>query len=155
MGFLPVSAFERLSQLLCDHSGDIAVKLSFRPGRKKNALVVGHCDGTVLMTCQNCLEPVAIEISAAVRNLLVATVEQLVALDPTEDGIVCSEDKIRLVDLIEDDLLVPRHKDGDCVEAEGAKPKLSPAPKNTEGSLTETYKPFKDLADLTKDLKRS
>ncbi|MEX0941781.1 MAG: YceD family protein [Pseudomonadales bacterium] len=150
-GSIPVAAFERLSGLLEHTRGDIEARLQFRKGTKQKSLVVGAASGTVALICQRCLSPVEVRVQANIKTLLVDGLEELLSLAQSDDGMVCAEDEVVLVDLLEDELILslpmaPRHEPGPECEASVA----------SQGEFREdqdvpvdTYQPFADLAALT------
>jgi uncharacterized protein len=145
-GSIPVAAFERLCGLLEDSRGEVDVRLQFRKGKKQKTFVAGTASGTVTLVCQNCLEPVVVTIKANFSTLLLDTLDELQALPQSEDGLVCPQANVELVDLVEDELMVslpmvPRHDAGVCngtlMEARA-----------DEAVQVDTYKPFAGLAAL-------
>ena len=164
-GSIPVRELTRLSSMLCDADGDVAVQLTFRRSKKGRPMVTGECHARLSLVCQNCLEPVRLDVTAPIRTTIVADHEALMALDQEEDGVVCADEKIRTVDMIEDDLIlalpmVARHPQAVCESREVPAPD-APAPSGaaviapTGEAERSTYKPFAGLAQLTKDLKGS
>lgn len=155
-GEVPVAEFERLAEQLIDSEGQIRVKLQFRKGKWQRPYVTGVCSGELHLECQACLEPMSYPITAQIRTLLLESVEQLEELDQSEDGQVSDDEKVSLVEILEDYLLVglpmvARHPEGEC-----AKIAVAPSAAAVESSdEPETYRPFAGLAELTKDLKRS
>jgi uncharacterized protein len=152
-GTIPLSAFTRLVELLADDAGEVGLRLRFRKGRKQRSLVIGDCRASVQMICQNCLEPVQVEVEAKIRTLLLDSLDELVALRQSEDGTLCDAETVSLVDILEDDLIVSlpmvaRHAPGECVPLEY--PQAA-----GEQAGAETFRPFAGLAGPREDLKRS
>ncbi len=148
-GSVPIESFSRLRSLLLSYSGDINIELSFEPGKGSTPRVTGQCRGRVVMECQNCLEAVEVAVEVDIDSVIVVSVEQLLALEQEDDGIVCKGAMLPLVDIIEDDLLVslpmvPRH-DGRCGETYSSPNDETP----------DTYRPFAGLERLKKDSDRS
>ena len=146
---MPVASFSRLSELLASDRGEIHARLKFRKGRKQRTLVLGECSGELEVICQTCLETMRVPVATKVRTLLVNDLDELMALDQSEDGLVCETEQVSLTDILEDELIVslpmvPRHAQGECVLAE---PVAEPE--------AETYKPFAGLAKLTEQFKGS
>ena len=147
-GLIPIAHFTRLTELIESETGEFAVSLKFRPSKKQRSLVVGSCTGSVTMICQHCLEPFEVPVDAKIRTLVVDAEEDLAALQPDEEGLVCEGEKVALVDLLEDDVIVslpmvPRHPEGECE---------SPGHSNAGiEERSDTYKPFAGLKELTKD----
>ncbi|MDZ7686552.1 MAG: YceD family protein [Gammaproteobacteria bacterium] len=92
---------------------------------------------------------------ARIEAIIVATIDQLIELDEDEDGVVCEGSMLRVVDIVEDELMVslpmvPRHSDGDCGETWQPE-----SDDETVEEEPETHRPFAGLDALKKDLKRS
>ena len=148
-GDIPVAEFKRLAGLLASDGGVVHVRLKFRKGNKQKTLVIGDCSGEIELSCQACLEPMKWAFESKIRMYLVASLDEVLALEQDEDGQVCETDQVELVDLLEDELItslpmVPRHSPEDCA-----------APEPVAGPESETYRPFAGLAEMTKDLKGS
>ena len=160
-GSLPLASFSRLGEMIAGVDGDVEVQLKFRPGKKHRTLVLGRFSTTVVMECQNCLEPVTVKVASSLRSLVVAQVEDLLAMEQDEDGIVCNSTELSLVDLLEDELIlnlpmVPRHDVGECTGEAALISGEEPAPEQTpEAQEGDTYRPFAGLAELTEEFKRS
>ncbi|MEW6467195.1 MAG: YceD family protein [Pseudomonadota bacterium] len=110
---------------------DAPVRFSFSFGKSDEglAVVTGKVRGTVELTCQRCLEPVPIEVDADVALGVVDSEVEAKRLPPDLDPLVLGEDPVRLVDLIEDEVLlalpvvpmhahpcVPAHREHEGVE---------------------------------------
>jgi len=155
-GIIPLQRFERLIELLEDDAGEIEVQLEFRKGRKHRTLVVGSMRAQVSMICQNCMAPAPIELDTILRLTVVSSEEALAALHEDDDGLVCEDELILLVDLLEDELMlampmVGKHGEGECQSAAGQAIKSQQVKKSvdTGGASKDTYRPFADLAGLT------
>lgn len=148
-GSLPITSFERLCGLLDDTRGEVDVRLQFRKGKRHRTLVVGTASGAVTLICQSCLEPVVVTIQASISTQLLETLEELQALPLREDGLVCPQADVTLVDLLEDELMVslpmvPRHEAGICGQSMAGERQV----RDDETMQTDTYRPFAGLASL-------
>jgi uncharacterized protein len=121
------------------------IRFSFRFGRNDEgqAVVTGQVQGMVELTCQRCLEAVAIELDVEVGLGVVGTEEAAKALPYELDPLILGEEPVRLVDLIEDEILlalpvVPMHAHT-CV----------PAHREHEG-MEKADNPFAALRGLVK-----
>ena len=144
-GTIPVADFSRLKELLTNDSGEVRVRLKFRKGKGPRMLVLGECRAGLEVDCQTCLENMKVGVEVKIRTLLVPTLEELMGLGQSEDGMVCESEQVSLVDIVEDDLIVhlpmvPRHAEGECA-----------AVATMAGAVPETYRPFAGLAKLTED----
>lgn len=121
----------------------IRFSLSFGKNDEGQAVVTGQVQGTVELTCQRCLEAVAIELDAVVGLGVVDSEEAAKRLPPELDPLILGEEPVRLVDLIEDEILlalpvVPMHAHA-CV----------PAHREHEG-MEKADNPFAALRGLVK-----
>ncbi|MGB9669582.1 MAG: YceD family protein [Halothiobacillaceae bacterium] len=99
----------------------IRFSLSFGKNDEGLAVVTGQVQGAVELTCQRCLEAVAIELDAEVGLGVVDSEEEAKRLPPELDPLILGEEPLRLADLIEDEILlalpvVPMHAHA-CVSA--------------------------------------
>jgi uncharacterized protein len=159
-GIIPLSRFSRFTQMLVDDSGEVAAEVDFRKGHKRKTLVVGAVAATVKVVCQNCMAPANIDINATVRLLIVGSDDELAALAENDDGMVCVEEQVLLVDLLEDELIlsmpmVGRHLDGLCTPSPALLAAQMAAEKQTAAETAkavtnkDTYKAFAGLGALT------
>jgi uncharacterized protein len=160
-GIIPLQRFERLIALLEDEAGEVEAKLEFRKERKHRSLVIGQLRTQVSMICQSCMLPAPIALEATLRVVVVNSEEALAALHEDDDGLVCKDELILLVDLLEDELMlalpmVGKHMEGECqaetvvnsqpANEQGVEPVVS------AGASKDTYRPFAGLAGLTADM---
>ena len=154
-GTIPLERFERLIGLLNNSTGDVRARLEFKRGYKRRGLVTGNLEASVSMICQNCIQPATVAVRAEIRLLVVNSEAALEALAEADDGIICLEDQVLLVDLLEDELIlsmpmVGRHAEGECAVKDVAESR--PIPVVPVSPTKETYRPFAGLADLTEGL---
>ncbi|MCP5145696.1 MAG: DUF177 domain-containing protein [Gammaproteobacteria bacterium] len=108
----------------------------------------GTISGRVRGICQRCLEDAEIPVQAQVDYACVKSEAQGREFEPDHDYLLMTdEDKVPLLDLIEDEILlalpmIPRHSEEDCAPANVAE--AAPVVEETD------RKPFADLADLLK-----
>ena len=152
-GGLPISSFARLADMLSNDDGNVAVKLFFgRTG--KWATVEGQISVVLALKCQRCLESVEWPVSSNIKLGVVSSSAQADKLpDGYEPLLLIDEDKIPLVSIVEDELLlslpsIPKHEI-DCFAPKI--PNEIPAPISKPQTSTEN--PFSILADL-KNLKK-
>ncbi len=145
-GIIPLPQFERLVEILEFEAADVQARAEFRKVNKQRVLIVGKAIVTVSSICQSCLSPMDMILTAELRHLVVEDLNTLQALAEDEDGLICSGEMIKLVDIFEDELIlgipmICRHQDGQCettLEHENDNSEIQP----------DTYKPFAALADL-------
>lgn len=117
VGVVPLRAFENLAVGVdnVDIASDVKVDINFETGPGGVALISGQLMASIPFQCQRCLEPVVIEVSASVQT---AVFEQEVDEDALPEGfepIQVEAEQVRLVDLIEQELIlaapiVPTHE---------------------------------------------
>ncbi|HJP51866.1 MAG: YceD family protein [Pseudomonadales bacterium] len=152
-GSMPLATFGRLVEGLESDAADVRISLEFRKARKQKVKIVGTCEADVLMVCQNCLSSLEFHLRAEIRQWIVESEVALTKLPEDEDGIVCLDEKIRLVDIVEDELIlslpmVARHDEGACELVAHHQNDDSPAE-------PATHKPFAGLAELKDKLIRN
>jgi uncharacterized protein len=129
-GSVPVQQFTRLREMLESGDGDVHLKLAFSKGDRDRTHVTGVVTARVELICQNCMTQYGQEIGSEVKMDIFPSEERLLAAleaedstEQTSDGLVCSGKVIKIVDLVEDELIlsvpmIPRHDDKDCPENE-------------------------------------
>ncbi len=142
-GAVPVEQFTRFCELLADSKGEVRLKLEFST-KDKRTRVRGQAEVEVNLVCQNCLLTFPKTLECLLDLSIVEDSELLENIDQSEDVFVCAEETVRIVDLVEDELIlsvpmVPRHDAGTC-----------PNEERTDGSDASgelTHRPFADLGD--------
>ncbi len=144
--------------MLYEPTGELKVYLRFHKGSRRKPVVTGECSGVLALTCQVCLEPVLIDLTVPIATTIVDDEDVLLDLDPDEDALVCTGERIALVDIVEDDLIlglpmVARHREGQCPVSLGhyVDSDVDSGAGNEASPSASTYKPFADLKTLTND----
>jgi uncharacterized protein len=158
-GIIPLQRFGRFFALVEDEAGEVEAQLEFRKERKHRSLVIGKLRTQVSMICQNCMLPAPIQLETTLRVVVVNSEDALAALHEDDDGLVCEDELVLLVDLIEDELIlalpmVGKHLEGECQSAadDAVKSLEISEPVSSEGASKDTYRPFAGLAGLTADM---
>jgi len=127
--------------------------------KSKKTLIIGHISANLELVCQNCLEPFSAGLESSFRWVLVADEDALIALNSDDEGVICGEDSVNIVDLLEDELLVSlpmvaKHNEGECsfVAQHTDDNAISAASGESD---TDTYQPFASLAELKNQFDRS
>ncbi|MCD8513778.1 MAG: YceD family protein [Nitrincola sp.] len=115
-GIAEISAMPRLASYLCSEQGAVDVTLEFAVDEQHLRTVSGSAVGQVFMTCQRCLEPVAIDVKASLNLAVVLNDEQARNLPRYFDPLLVEEEDVALLPIIEDELIlslpsVPKHQD--------------------------------------------
>ena len=116
-GTLPLTAFERFAATVA-RGGDVDVAVCFAPDDRARARVTGNCGVHAQVVCARCGSEVDVLVECAVDFRLVASEEQAQAMMPTLETVVAAEDRISVVALVEDDLLLSLPEVG-CEDREG------------------------------------
>jgi len=105
-GIASVAAMPRLVSLLADDTGEIQVSLQFATDEQRLRTATGSARGQVNVTCQRCLEPVAVEVEATVALAVVLNEEQAKNLPRYYDPLIVEAEDVELLSLIEDELIL-------------------------------------------------
>jgi uncharacterized protein len=150
-GQLPLSLFDRLTNVLTSNEGTVNVDLAFsRDGRLPK--IDGNLSASLRLICQRCLEPLDWQVNKEIKLGVVKTLEQVDKLpEGYEPLMLDDEDKIPLKNIIEDELLlcipdIPRHSDY-CEIPDIPVTNLIESDKDAGKS---TRNPFSILADFKK-----
>lgn len=125
-GVVPITQFERLADEI-DSMGDDTLDVAFSLGKKNAILWLNYkIEATLLVPCQRCLTPMAVNISDSYRLAILENedkINYLQAIDNTAEYVLIDEvceagtrQMLPIADLLEDELLLaiplaPRHKD--------------------------------------------
>ncbi|MES9858009.1 MAG: YceD family protein [Sedimenticola sp.] len=109
----------RLADALVSAEGEAQFTLEFYRDEKRRARIKGDTQAQLVLECQRCLEQMTLPVDAEI-DLAVIEVPDEAELLPVEcDPVMVEEGRIRLLDVIEDELLlaipqVPMHPLGTC-----------------------------------------
>ncbi len=147
-GTIELAKFTRLMECIQGGADEVEVTARFSKGRSGRTLISGTARVDIRLRCQQCLETMSYGLRVKTRSLVVASEEEANALEEDE-FLVADGERIRLVDVFEDDLLlglpmVARHEQA-CGTAEDSSPEADEQP-------ADTYKPFAGLADLKDEI---
>ena len=164
-GGLSLAALPRLQAALIAEGGDglgkVEYRLVFERDQEGRPSIGGVIRSRFSLRCQRCLGDVWLDIDLSPRLILTRTDQAAAALQDDLDCVFVDDDGIRLVDLIEDELLLaippyPRHEPGECLTPDvvddelGAEPDLA----SEQGGVAEHEEatgrpnPFAVLASL-------
>lgn len=119
---LPVKQLSRLAELLADTQGELLVRLSFAVIEPQRLVVRGQITGTLHLTCQRCLQPLAWPVTLAFAQAVVAEGDSEAQLPPGYEPWLPSSEGVALWELPEDELLLvlpdyPKHPSDQCKTA--------------------------------------
>lgn len=145
-GVVALAELPRLAPLLVE-GGGVAFRLVFsqEDGR---AVVSGVVRSRLVLRCQRCLGPLAVDVDSAFALAFVTGLDEAGALPEPYEPAVVEDGRVRPLGLVEDELLlavpgIPLHADDAC----SAPAVEAPA---TEGA-SQDESPFAVLASLRKD----
>ena len=106
-----------------DGDGMVRVRLEFHVDDQGRTCVSGEMETSVRLTCQRCLGPVDLQLHCTLACAVVADDAAAASLPRSYEPLVLADERIALIDLLEDDLILgmpaqPRHAEGEC-EAPG------------------------------------
>lgn len=149
-GRVALQTMERLVPLLAGEPGEAEVEMEFAVDTRGLRTVHGRVCAELLLTCQRCLEPVAVQVDGAFHLAVVASQTEAGRLPEGLEPLDCDADgKVATALLVEDEILlglplVPSHPDSGCRRDEVRW-------QGQEGAVTEN--PFSVLKEL-KDKRR-
>jgi uncharacterized protein len=152
---LALADLPRMAPLLRHSAGEVTGQLRFHRlaadvGTAAFDAAEGELSATLLLTCQRCLEEVAVAVVASCHLGFVDDEAAAAAVPATHDPVIMTQGRVSLTELVEEELLlalpiVPVHADtANCVarpadRADEEAPKAEP-----------THRPFAGLRDLLK-----
>ena len=143
-GTWPVSGFERLADIINDHSGEVSVRLRFGISAGTRCLD-GSIEAELELRCQRCLNPVKHRIRSDFRFGLITSEEEAEFLPKEYEPLLVTESEQSLIELVEDELLlslpiVAKH-DEECSE-------ILRKHRDENNAQHDTHRPFAALKDL-------
>ncbi|MEE9254703.1 MAG: YceD family protein [Pseudomonadales bacterium] len=151
-GWTPLAEFSRLSTLLDRDEGRVRITRAFAEDGEGRPVVRGMAEVPVRVTCQRCLEPVELEVEAKINMVLVRSESEAQEMLHRLDSVVLIEDKIELVALLEDDLILSLPHDACPQGGQGCL--RHPAYDHPDGQICQAENPFAVLAKLKGSLSR-
>lgn len=119
-GAWPLSGLPRLRGSLREAAGEVGYRLVFARDLEGRGTLKGEIEAQLVLTCQRCLGPLEWDVTAPLGLALISGLDEARLLPEELDPLLVSEASIRLLDLIEDELLlalpqIAMHPPGDCV----------------------------------------
>jgi len=115
-GEVAVSRLQRLAPDLRSHEGALQVELHFGLDERQVYALTGSIRGVLELTCQRCLEAVAVPIDIRLRLGIVTSEAEAERLPEGYDMLLAGRDPVVVAELVEDEIilalpLIPRHSD--------------------------------------------
>jgi uncharacterized protein len=120
----PLSSLPRVADLLADVDGSLSVKLQFYSDDERFRRVDGQLLGSVNMTCQRCLAPMAVEVDGQFNLAVVWSERDAERLPSYLEPLIVGEELIDLADVVSEELIlglpfVSYHNPADCSQQVG------------------------------------
>ncbi len=106
IGKLPVSKFERFSELLANTSGFVEISLKFSLNEDCRRVISGVLKADVEVLCQRCLDVTTITLEDVFQLALVESESQADKLPKDLEPWFCTDTKLVLADIIEEQLIL-------------------------------------------------
>lgn len=118
-GHVAMESMERLVPLLAGEPGEAEVEMAFAVDARGLRTVHGRVRAEVLLTCQRCLQPVAIQVDGEFHLAVVASPTEERRLPEGLEPLDSSAGPVSVARLVEDEILlglplVPSHPDTGC-----------------------------------------
>ncbi len=156
-GTVPLARMERLGDLLENRQGDVAFDLRFGRDDKRRPRITGRVRASLALTCQRCLGTLDLPVDVEVDLAVIEVQAEAERLPEACDPLLADNGRVRLLDLLEDELLlavpqVPMHDAATCSMIEhGADRDPAPATGGAAEAEPERPNPFAALAGLRGD----
>ena len=145
-GTIELNSLARLKALLLEEAGSAELRLSFiKDGRL--ATIKGVVKADLVLSCQNCLQPIKVAVEAKFHLAVVRSVDEVNRLAERYEPLLIEESNILLNDIIEEELLLavpdfPKHSEP-CFKNQSVSGKSLP-----QVEQSETNNPFAILSKL-------
>ncbi len=118
-GNLQLASLGRLKGILLENTGKLEYSLSFDFDESGTCIVESVIDSELILECQRCLKPVAIEIHKVSLLGVIKDKDEIDALAKEYEPLQLDEETISVEELLEDELLLsiplsPLHAENEC-----------------------------------------
>lgn len=120
VGRVRISGLPRLGAALADNSGEASLELVAQDDGSGRILVHGEVEAALGLICQRCLQPMRYDVATAFDLVWVRSEAEMQSVqDESCDPLLSADGRVKLSDLIEDELLlalpiVALHDKGEC-----------------------------------------
>jgi len=105
-GAFAVATLDRLMQMAATPDGEVGFALAFSRDDQGRSRVMGTIQGSVMLTCQRCLQLVRHELAGSVELMALADESALSQLPGDVEPLLTGGEPVRLADLVEDEALL-------------------------------------------------
>ena len=150
-GQVRLTNLSRLDGILLDDKGDAEFLFSFHKGENRQIHITGYVKADLKLECQRCMQPVVISIASDMDVVVVEGYEEAKLLADEVEPLLVGEQRVRLNEIIEDELLlalpqVPMHPENMCkAEFENYEGSLQQVAAETEEDKPNPFAVLKDL----------
>lgn len=143
---VPVERFERIAPQLASREGVVTGSVAL--GREQRRIVADvSLSADLQVICQRCLQPMHLPVVSHSRVLLLESETEAGEVPPEMETALAPEGRLRLADLVEEELLLalpaaPRHPEGQCPD--GKRDEMQ------EEFAEPTQRPFASLGAMLK-----
>ncbi len=119
VGEIELGEFPRLIEELLESRRPVAYELAFGRDERNRATVKGRVKATLILQCQRCLGALEYPVDREISLALVEGLDEARGLPDRYEPLLLEESRIRLADLVEDELLLalpqaPKHGPDAC-----------------------------------------
>jgi len=142
-----MQAMPRLASLLLDDDGAATFDLRGETDAHDRPCLKGLARALIRLTCQRCLQPLALELEVDLDLVPVTCADEAKDLPSDREPLVVPVDgRVRVSDLLEDEFIlglpiVAHHDDGGCTGQ-------LPGRNDSDTKDTSRQRPFADLAEI-------
>jgi uncharacterized protein len=136
---------------LLDDKGDAEFLFSFHKGENRQVHITGYVKADLKLECQRCMQPVVISVASDMDVVVVEGYEEAKLLADDIEPLLAGEQRIRLNEIVEDELLlalpqVPMHQKDECKAAyENYAGSVEQAANEAEENKANPFAVLKDL----------
>lgn len=148
----------RIRDTLFDPAGEAQYTLEFYRDPRKRARIRGQVQAQLVLQCQRCLSGVTLAVDSELDLAVIQVPEEAERLPEDVDPVWVEEDTFRLMDLVEDELIlaipqVPRHEYGQCETGWQPETTGDEAVADRQTDESDKPNPFAVLAEIKSDKK--
>ena len=105
-GSVTLTGLSRFAQALATDEGLVKAQLAFSRDQENRYIVVVTVSASVVVTCQRCLEPMPLELSATNHLAVVGDEEQAAQLPTQLEPLLVPGEECKLWEVVEDELIL-------------------------------------------------
>ncbi len=148
-GQIELVKLSRLAAVLLDTAGTAEFDLLFDRDSRRRATIKGYVRSSLKLECQRCLDRLELPVDARVSLAVIEVAAEAERLPEEYDPVLIEDSRFRLLDLVEDELLLaipqtPRHVSEQC----GIKIEATDSVASDQDPEDEHATPFAALAGL-------